>query len=92
MVSLLDGQYITGFIPATLLLIISSFVLARIYYSQDVDFFEKAQLDSIRLQKVVNAIRNDGYDASGLAIRKVRTAKSSFKEEQQPLCRDSSSR
>ena len=79
-VSLLDGQYITGFIPATLLLIISSFVLARIYYSQDVDFFEKAQLDSIRLQKVVNAIRNDGYDASGLATRKVRTAKSSFKE------------
>ena len=55
--ALLNGRYITGFVPAILLLAISSVVLARVYYSQDVDFFEKAQLDSIRLQKMVDNVK-----------------------------------
>jgi len=78
--ALLNDQYITGFIPAILLLLVSAFVLARIYYSQDVDFYEKAQLDSIRLQKVVDALRSNGYDAAGLPEQKVRRPKGSFRE------------
>ena len=79
-VALLNDHCINGFIPGTLLLAVSAVVLARIYYSQDVDFYEKAQLDSIRLQKVVDTIKSNGYDAQGLALRKVRSAKSSFRE------------
>ena len=80
MVALLNDHYINGFIPGTLLLAVSAVVLARIYYSQDVDFFEKAQLDSIRLQKVVDTLKSNGYDAQGLTLGKVRSAKSSFRE------------
>jgi len=78
--ALLNGDYITGFIPATLLLAVSGFVLARMYYSQDVDFYEKAQLDSVRLQQMVDVIRSSGYDAGGVAIKKVRKARGSFRE------------
>jgi len=78
--ALLDGEYITGFIPATLLLAVSGSVLARIYYSQDVDFYEKAQLDSVRLQQMADAIRSSGYDVSGITVKKVRKAKGSFRE------------
>ena len=78
--ALLNGRYITGFVPAILLLAISSVVLARVYYSQDVDFFEKAQLDSIRLQKMVDNVKGSGYDAAGLTLKKVRSAKGSFRE------------
>ena len=42
--ALLNDQFITGFIPATLLLLVSAFVLARIYYSQDVDFYKRHSL------------------------------------------------
>lgn len=77
--SLLNGQYLMGFVPATLLLAISAYLLARLYYSLKVDFFEKAQLDSIRLQQVLNNIKSSGYDTSGLSIKKVYRGKEDFR-------------
>lgn len=77
--ALLNDDYITGFIPATLLLAAASYLLARIYYSQEVDFYEKAQLDSIRLQKVMDSIKSNGYDAGGISIQKVRKTKAEFR-------------
>ena len=77
--ALLNGQYFTGFIPALLLLAGFSYVLARVYYSLDVEFYEKAQLDSIRLQQVVDNLKSSGYDARGITIKKVRQAKGDFK-------------
>ena len=77
--ALLNDQYITGFIPAVLLLTGLSYLLARAYYSLDVDFYEKAQLDSIRLQQVMDNLKNNGYDASGASIKKVRKVKGDFR-------------
>jgi hypothetical protein len=77
--ALLNDHYVTGFVPALLLLALASYILARIYYSQDVDFFEKAQLDSIRLQKVIENLKSNGYDASGMTVKRVRTAKADFR-------------
>ncbi len=77
--ALLNDHYFTGFIPATLLLALASYILARIYYSQDVDFFEKAQLDSIRLQRIMDNLKSSGYDASGMTVQKVRRAKAKFR-------------
>jgi hypothetical protein len=57
----------------------ASFLLAKIYYSQDVDFYEQAQLDSIRLQRVMDDMKSNGYDASGLSIKKVHRVRASFR-------------
>ncbi|MDP4114391.1 MAG: putative ABC exporter domain-containing protein, partial [Bacillota bacterium] len=78
-ISLLNGSYLTGFLPAFLLLLAISCLLAKIYYSQNVDFYEQAQLDSIRLQKVTENIKSGGYDASSLSLKKVHKTKASFR-------------
>lgn len=76
--ALLDSNYVTGFLPAILLLMGASAFMARVYYSSDVDFYEKAQLDSIRIQKVVDGLRS-GQDAASLSVRKVHRAKGDFR-------------
>ncbi len=77
--ALLNDNYINGFIPAILLLTGLSCVLARLYYSLDVDFYEKAQLDSIRIQQLVDNIKKSGYVVSGMSINKVRKVESCFR-------------
>jgi hypothetical protein len=77
--ALLDGQYLTGFLPGLLLLSALSYLLARIYFSQEVDFYEKAQLDAIRVKQLMDNIKSNGYDTSGVSLKKVHKAKVVFK-------------
>jgi hypothetical protein len=78
-VALLNGQYLTGFLPGFLLLSGLAYMLARVYFSLEVDFYEKAQLDSIRIKQMLDDVRSNGYSTSGLSVRKVHKARGRFR-------------
>lgn len=77
--SLLNGQYLTGFIPAILLLTGFILVMSKLYYSLDVDFYEKAQMDSLRFKQLADNVKSNGYDSSGLSLKKVHNVKAVFR-------------
>ncbi len=77
--ALLNGQYLSGFLPGLLLLAGLAYLLARTYFSLKVDFYEKAQLDSIRIKQLMDNMRSNGYDAGGASIKKVHKAKFGFR-------------
>jgi hypothetical protein len=58
--SLLNGNIIYGFIPATALLVITNTVLCLALYNVKSDFYEKTLEDSANLQKLLDEIKTNG--------------------------------
>lgn len=78
--SLITGNMILGFLPATALLVIANLVLCIALYNVKSDFYEKTLEDSVTLQKVLDDVKtNGGADARSLAKLKNKAASVRFK-------------
>ncbi|HEX2925928.1 MAG TPA: putative ABC exporter domain-containing protein [Ruminiclostridium sp.] len=58
--SLIDGNILTGFIPAFGLLLAADALLCTALYNVKADFYEKTLEDSVNLQKIMNDIKSSG--------------------------------
>lgn len=78
-ISAINGDYLVGFILSVILL--SSFiaVFAVLMYKSDVDFYEQAQQDSVRVQEIMDGVKSGNLDSRKYQIRKVRKAEIEFK-------------
>lgn len=66
--SLLAGNMLTGFLPATSLLVLANIALSIALYNVKADFYEKTLEDSINLQKIMDDIKANGNaDARSVA-------------------------
>lgn len=77
--SLLTGNIIYGFIPATALLVITNALLCYALYNVKYDFYEKTMEDSVNLQKIMEDAKVNGQaDSRSLAKLKKTAASVSF--------------
>lgn len=74
-----NGNYLTGFLPAILLLAGLASFLSWLFFSSDVDFFEQAQQDSIKVQKIMDDVKSGNLDTAKGQVKKVRNAKVDFR-------------
>ncbi len=78
--SLLSGNLILGFLPATLLLVITNIILCVALYNTKSDFYEKALEDSVNLQKLLEDVKNNGNaDVRSIAKLKDKVSAVRFK-------------
>ena len=77
--SLLTGDIVLGFIPATSLLVIANAILCYALYNAKYDFYEKTMEDSVNLQKIMDDAKvNGNTDARSLAKLKKTAASVRF--------------
>jgi hypothetical protein len=72
------GHYLTGLVPAVLLLGGTAALFAWLFFTSDVDFFEQALQDSIRVQKILDDVKSGNMDAGKGQLKKVRKARVRF--------------
>lgn len=75
-----SGHYLSGFLPAILLLAGMTAFFAWLFFSSDVDFFEQAQQDSIKVQKIMDDVKSGNLDTAKGQLKKVRKAKVDFRK------------
>lgn len=76
--SLVQGNIITGFIPALTLLAVSDIGLALLLYNVKADFYEKAMHDSANLQRVMEQFKSGHADQRSFLKLKNRRIKTGF--------------
>lgn len=69
--SILTGNILVGFLPATVLLVIANVLLGIALYNVKVDFYEKTLEDSANLQKIMDEVKNSG-SADARAMLKIK--------------------
>lgn len=75
-----SGHYLTGFLPAILLLAGLTALFSWLFFTSDVDFFEQAQQDSIKMQKIMDDMKSGNLDGGKAQLKKVRKAEMRFRK------------
>jgi hypothetical protein len=79
--SILTGNILLGFLPATALLVIANTLLGIALYNVKADFYEKTLEDSAKLQKIMDEVKNNGSaDARSMSKIKNKVAPVNFKQ------------
>ncbi len=77
--SALSRQYLSGCLPAGLLLLGSNALLVWAMLRTDVDFYEKALSDSYKVNEILDSVKNDSFDARSTVKVSKRAVHAEFK-------------
>lgn len=78
-ISAINGDYLVGFLLSAFLLCAYITVFVILMYRSEVDFYEQAQQDSIRVQEIMDSVKTGNVDARKYQITKVHKANVKFK-------------
>ncbi|OPX44344.1 hypothetical protein CLHUN_16430 [Ruminiclostridium hungatei] len=76
--SLLSGNLLSGFLPATSLLVFANVAFSIALYNVKADFYEKALEDSVNLQKMLEDVKANG-SADARSVAKLKNKASSVR-------------
>lgn len=78
-ISAVNGDYAFGFLLSVFLLSAFIATFAVLLYRSEVDFYEQAQQDSLRVQEIMDGVKSGNLDSRKYQITKVRKADVKFK-------------
>ena len=78
-ISAVNGDYLVGFLLSAFLLSAFIAVFAILMYKSEVDFYEQAQQDSIRVQEIMDNVKSGNVDARKYQVNKIHKATVKYK-------------
>ena len=78
-VSAFEGRFLSGCLPAGLLLLGINVLLAVAMLRTDVDFYEKALSDSYKIKEILDGVKSSSYDARSTVKVKKQPVRANFK-------------
>lgn len=78
-ISAVNGDYAVGFLLSAIMLIAFIAIFAILMYRSDVDFYEQAQQDSIKVQEIMEGVKSGNLDSRKYQVNKIRKANVKFR-------------